>query len=41
VLHVWGFHEAELDSEAATIRLPQIERMVEETRRIVTGKQPR
>ena len=41
VLHVWGFHEAELDSEAVTIRLPQIERMVEETRRIATGKQPR
>jgi len=28
VLHVWGFHEAKLDSEAIIARLPPIEKLV-------------
>jgi hypothetical protein len=35
VLHVWGFHEAKFDSEAVKVRLPAIERIVEEAKRIV------
>ena len=35
VLHVWGFHEEKLDSEAIRVRLPYIERMVNETTKIV------
>lgn len=34
-LHVLGFHEAKLDSEAVKRRLPYIERIVEETKKIV------
>jgi hypothetical protein len=37
-LHVWGFHEAKLDSKAVEIRLPYIERMVLEAERIVRGR---
>lgn len=33
-LHVWGFHEAKLDSEAVKRRLPCIERIVEETKKV-------
>ena len=41
-LHVWGFHEAKLDSEAVRTRLPYIERIVNETIKIVkTGQNPR
>ena len=32
-LHVWGFHEAKLDSELVRRRLPSIERMVQEARK--------
>ena len=35
VLHVWGLHEAKLDSEAVRTRLPHIERIVNETTKIV------
>ncbi|RLE57226.1 MAG: hypothetical protein DRJ40_02625 [Thermoprotei archaeon] len=36
-LHVWGFHEAKLDSEAVKRRLPYIEKIVEETKKIIRG----
>ncbi len=36
-LHVWGFHEAKLDSKAVEIRLPYIKRMVLEAEKIVRG----
>lgn len=32
-LHVWGFHEAKLDSEDVRRRAPDINKMVEETRK--------
>jgi hypothetical protein len=35
VLYVWGFHEAKLDSEDVKERLPDVERMVPEARRVV------
>jgi len=38
VLHVWGFHEAKFDSEAVRMRLRDIERMVEEAEKIVSGE---
>ena len=38
VLHVWGFHEAKFDPEDVKARLPDIERMVSEARRIVEKK---
>jgi hypothetical protein len=34
-LHVWGFHEAKLDSKAVEIRLPYVERIVLETERVI------
>ncbi|MCG2891930.1 MAG: PaREP1 family protein [Vulcanisaeta sp.] len=34
-LHVWGFHEAKLDSEDVRARLPDIERMVREAQRLI------
>jgi hypothetical protein len=34
-LHVWGFHEAKLDSESIKIRVKYIESMLEKTRRIL------
>jgi len=34
-LHVWGFHEAKLDSDAVKERLPDIEKMVEEAQRVI------
>ncbi len=37
-LHVWGFHEAKLDAEAIRIRLPLIEKMVEETKRLILSQ---
>jgi hypothetical protein len=37
-LHVWGFHEAKLDSKAVEIRLPYIERMVLEAEKIIRGR---
>jgi hypothetical protein len=37
-LHVWGFHEAKLDPEDVRARLPDIERMVSEARKILEGK---
>jgi hypothetical protein len=36
-LHVWGFHEAKLDSNAVKGRVPDIERMISETRKIIYG----
>ena len=36
-LHVWGFHEAKLDSEDVMARLPDIERMVKEAKKILLG----
>jgi hypothetical protein len=36
-LHVWGFHEAKLDSDSVKERMPDIERMVSETRKIIYG----
>ncbi len=37
-LHVWGFHEAKLDSESVRDRLPDIEKMVMEAQKIVKRK---
>ena len=37
-LHVWGFHEAKLDSKAVEIRLPYVERMVLEVEKIIRGR---
>jgi len=37
-LHVWGFHEAKLDSKAVEMRLPYVERMVLEAEKIVKGR---
>jgi hypothetical protein len=37
-LHVWGFHEAKLDSKAVKVRLPYFERMILETYKIVKEK---
>ena len=34
-LHVWGFHEAKLDSKAVEMRLPYVERIVLETERVI------
>jgi len=36
-LQVWGFHETKLDSEAVKRRLPYIERIVEETRKVLSS----
>jgi hypothetical protein len=38
-LHVWGFHEAKFDSEAVKIRLPYVERIVEEAKRIISSEE--
>jgi hypothetical protein len=38
-LHAWGFHEAKFDSEAVKIRLPYVERIVEEAKRIVSSEE--
>ena len=35
-LHVWGFHEAKLGPEAIRVRLPYIEKMVQEAQRIIS-----
>jgi len=32
-LHVWGFHEAKLDTEAVKIRMPAIESLIETTKK--------
>jgi hypothetical protein len=37
-LHVWGFHEAKLDSKVVEMRLPYVERMVLEAEKIVRGE---
>jgi hypothetical protein len=37
-LHVWGFHEAKLDSKAVEMRLPYVERMVLEAEKIIRGR---
>ncbi|BDR92091.1 PaREP1 family protein [Vulcanisaeta souniana] len=37
-LHVWGFHEAKLDSELVRRRLPDIERMVQEAQKVVINE---
>jgi len=36
-LHVWGFHEAKLDSEDVMARLPDIERAVKEAEKVLLG----
>ena len=36
-LHVWGFHEAKLGSDAVKERIPDIEKMVSETKKIIYG----
>jgi len=33
-LHVWGFHESKFDAEAVRRRLPYVEKMVEEAKKI-------
>ena len=38
VLHVWGFHEAKLDSESIKIRIKYIESMLEKTKRIIEAR---
>ena len=40
-LHVWGFHEAKFDSEDVKRRLPSIEKMVEEAKKILEKKRDR
>jgi hypothetical protein len=35
VLHVWGFHEAKLDSESVKMRIKYVESMLEKTRKIL------
>jgi hypothetical protein len=35
---VWGFHEAKLSSEDVKERLPDVERLVSEARRVVEGR---
>jgi hypothetical protein len=37
-LHVWGLHEAKLDSESVRDRLPDIEKMVMEAQKVVKRK---
>jgi hypothetical protein len=37
-LHVWGFHEAKLDSESVRDRLHDIEKMVMEAQKVVKRK---
>ncbi len=36
-LHVWGFHEAKLDSEAVRVRAPYIEKMIELVKQRICG----
>jgi hypothetical protein len=36
-VHVWGFHEAKLNSKAVRIRVPYIERMVLEAKKLIRG----
>jgi hypothetical protein len=36
-VHVWGFHEAKLNSKAIKIRVPYIERMVLEAKKLIRG----
>jgi hypothetical protein len=36
-VHVWGFHEAKLNSKAVKIRVPYIERMVLEAKKLIRG----
>ena len=38
VLHVWGFHEAKLDSRAVKLRAPDVERMVLEADKLSKSK---
>jgi Archaeal PaREP1/PaREP8 family. len=33
-LHVWGFHEAKFDSSAVRIRMPYVEKIVEEAKKL-------
>jgi hypothetical protein len=37
VVHIWGFHEAKLNSKAVKIRVPYIERMVLEAKKLIRG----
>jgi hypothetical protein len=36
-VHVWGFHEAKLNSKAIKIRVPYIERMVLKAKKLIRG----
>jgi hypothetical protein len=36
-VHIWGFHEAKLNSKAIKIRVPYIERMVLEAKKLIRG----
>mgnify|MGYP001772622594 CR=1 FL=1 len=38
VLHVWGFHESKLDAEDIKARLPHIERIVIETKKMISTR---
>jgi len=38
ILHVWGFHEGKIDREGIRIRLPAIEKMIEESLKIIKGQ---
>jgi hypothetical protein len=36
-IHVWGFHEAKLNSKAIKIRVPYIERMILKAKKLIRG----
>jgi len=36
-LHVWGFHEVKLDTEAVKIRMPAIESLIEMTKKTLVS----
>jgi len=38
VLHVWGFHEGELDSRAVKLRAPSVEKMALEAEKLLKSK---
>lgn len=39
LLHVWGFHEVRLGIEDVKVRIPGVEKVVLEARRVVLGEQ--
>jgi len=38
-LHVWGFHEAKLDSESIKIRVEYIDFIIEETKKLLKTRE--